>query len=188
MEKSTEQRYPKPKSSVFEYQNKVFKRKITLDDLLARKKIYPFHSKYTWEYMYSKWIKENKHLFPKLTRKHTILKQVREDIINTFDKIMLEDMIYNHTIVEMPYRGVYVFISQGHQSKNNDNIVDFKTGMYRVNLSLYYREILHPVVKFKFKTIRLRKEGYAMLRDAIDKGHRYPRYEEVRTFIESQHV
>lgn len=189
MEKSTEQQFPKRKSNIFEYKKKVFDRKITLDELLKRKKIYPFQSKYTWDYMYKKCIKENRHLFPRFTRGDTILKKIRKDIIDTFNKIMIEDMIYNHTIVEMPYRGVYLFLSQHRMSKDETkNKLDLKTGMYKVSMRVYYREPIQPVVKYKYKNIILKGEMKKMLDTAIEKGHRYPMYNEVINFIESQHV
>jgi len=189
MEKSTEQQYPKHKSNIFDYKKKVFDRKITLDELLKRKKIYPFQSKYTWEYMYKKCIKDNRKLFPQFIRGFTILKKIRKDIIDTFNKVMIEDMIYNHTIVEMPYKGVYLFFSQPQMSKNPEkNKLDLKTGMYRVSMRVYYREPIQPVVKYKYKNILLKGEMQKMLDTAIEKGHRYPTYKEVINFIESQHV
>jgi hypothetical protein len=164
------------------FRKKYFETPIYLNDLLKRDKIYPFHTTATWRNAYYKWIKKNREYFG---RKHNtrIMKEVREYIIDTYNDIMISDMIYNHVIVEMPYANIYLFISQAKTTKR-DRKLDFATNMYDVDLQVYYKKIIHEDAKYKFKTAKLTGTLREKLDKAIEDGHRYPGYKEVINFIE----
>ena len=164
------------------FKKKYFDKAIYLDDLLKRDKIYPFHSHATWKHAYNKWIKKHRAFFG---RKHPIriMKEVREEIIDAYNEIMVDDMIYNHVIIELPYANLYLFISQTKKGRNRK--LDFTTDMYEVDLQVYYKKVLFRDAMYKFKRMKLTDKFKEKLDKAIEEGHRYPSYEEVIKFIEA---
>lgn len=165
------------------FKKKYFETAISLDDLLSRKKIYPFQSRYTWEWRFKDWIKKNRSLFGRL-REKTIISKVRTEIIDVYNEVMIDDVIYNHTIIEMPYGNIFLFISQ-EKNTNKDRKLNLETDMYDVNMQAYYKKVLYRDAKYKFKIIKLLGKFREKLDKAITDGHRYPRWEEVVKFIEA---
>lgn len=165
---------------------KLFSKVITLDDLLKRKKVYTFESKYTWDYIYTNWRKKNKeHPLIKGKKLTQLYRDVRTPIIDKYNEIMITDMIMNHTIVELPFKDLYLFVSQKRKSIRKEGF-NFKTNMYEVDLQVYYKKQLLRAAAYKFKQFVLQGELRKKLDDCIEKGWKYPLYEDVVKFIEEQ--
>jgi len=169
------------------FRDKVWK-DISLDDLLKRKKVYPQGEKLFWDVIYNDWWKKHKKRYQKITHKEKekVTFKFRNGIIERFNKLVFEDLVYNHVILEMPYKQLYFFVAQVPKLNDRHYNIDFNTGMYRVVVHIYFRDTIKTESLHKQKYLKLRGSNYNLIKNAIKDGHRYPRYEEVVKFIESK--
>lgn len=156
---------------------------LTIDDLLDNYKGWKVHKANTWENILVPAIEKLKDVF-RYRQRGKQIKELRRDIIESFEEELFKDLIYNSNIFRFHGTDIFMFFAQKefrHKRRNgNDPQVYKRSGMYKVYLYLYYSETGRQKAKTRMKKPTLIKRRFAHIefKKALRGGKKFPTFDE----------
>jgi len=136
----------------------------------------------SWLTLFGDWIK--KHRTQLYTKSNKVIATTYiMQVVKSFNSLMLNDILFNHTIFAFPGNKVFMFIAQVPENSKYKKVF-FNTGMYNLRVCLYFISTTRKRAQFKYiYPMGVFKNDISR---ALNQGHKYPRQEDVITFINSQ--
>jgi len=134
----------------------------------------------SWEKLFGDWLVKARKGYLKARSRSSIAEMFIGRVVKSFNKLLLDDILFNHVIFSFPFEKMYMFIAQKPE-KSKTKKVYLSTGMYNVGVYIYFLPSVRKRVEFKYiYPIGIYRSE---INKALKQGHKYPRYEDVIAFI-----